>query len=139
MELPAGARPAYMGIHGGTMPVSLLVSDDGACLLSFVGCTGNDFLEALRTNPVVSGQRAKGDISIGNASLFAGNATTSLPVIPLSGDLLSGLGPQLQPFGLSDEPLSIEGEAVRPEIFPERPPRRFSFTDWLFPTRKKTR
>ncbi|MDR2055213.1 MAG: hypothetical protein LBQ10_05025, partial [Desulfovibrio sp.] len=47
--MPAGARPAYMGIHGGTMPVSLLVVADGSSLLGFVGRTGNDFLDVLRS------------------------------------------------------------------------------------------
>ena len=47
VTMPAGARPTYMGIHGGTMPVSLLVSSDGTSLLTFVGRTGNDFLEVL--------------------------------------------------------------------------------------------
>ena len=27
--MPAGARSTYLGIHGGTVPVSLLVSRDG--------------------------------------------------------------------------------------------------------------
>ena len=47
--MPAGARPTYMGIHGGTMPVSLLVYGDGSSLVTFVGRTGNDFLEMLLT------------------------------------------------------------------------------------------
>ena len=46
--MPAGARSTYLGIHGGTVPVSLLVSRDGMSLVSFVGQTGNDFLELLR-------------------------------------------------------------------------------------------
>lgn len=135
--LPEGARPAYMGIHGGTMPVSLLVADGGACLLSFVGCTGNDFLETLRRTPSSGVQKAPPPMGQHpeDFSLFAGNATSSLPVISLSGDILSGLGSQLQPFGLSDEPLSIEGQTGRPELFPARAPRNFSLTGWLFPVR----
>ena len=46
--MPAGARPAYFGIHGGTMPVSLLVYGDGSSLVTFVGRTGNDFIDVLR-------------------------------------------------------------------------------------------
>ena len=46
--MPAGARPAYFGIHGGTMPVSLLVYGDGSSLVTFVGRTGNDFIDMLR-------------------------------------------------------------------------------------------
>ena len=45
--MPAGARPAYFGIHGGTMPVSLLVYGDGSSLVTFVGRTGNDFTPGL--------------------------------------------------------------------------------------------
>ena len=46
--MPAGARPAYFGIHGGTMRVSLLVYGDGSSLVTFVGRTGNDFIDVLR-------------------------------------------------------------------------------------------
>ena len=50
--MPEGARPTYIGIHGGTVPVSLLVSQDGSSLVSFVGRTGNDFLEILHRSDV---------------------------------------------------------------------------------------
>lgn len=120
--MPAGGRPAYMGIHGGTMPVSLLVSGDGASLVTFVGRTGNDFLEALRATdmplPSLLNATVARSMSVpGGAALFAGNATSSLPVIALSGESFAALAAEpgkLQPFGLSDEPLSIEGRAVRP-------------------------
>ena len=52
--MPAGARSTYLGIHGGTVPVSLLVSRDGMSLVSFVGQTGNDFLELLRRGYTVT-------------------------------------------------------------------------------------
>ena len=52
--MPAGARSTYLGIHGGTVPVSLLVSRDGMSLVSFVGQTGNDFLVLLRRADVVT-------------------------------------------------------------------------------------
>ncbi len=45
--MPAGAKQAYIGIHGGTVPVSLLATSEGTSLVSFVGRTGNDFLELL--------------------------------------------------------------------------------------------
>ena len=48
VSMPAGARCAYLGIHGGTVPVSLLATSTGNSLISFVGQTGNDFLELLR-------------------------------------------------------------------------------------------
>lgn len=121
--MPAGGRPAYMGIHGGTMPVSLLVAGDGASLFTFVGRTGNDFLEALRATDLplpslLNATVARSRAVAGGASLFAGNATSSLPVIPLTGESFAALAEEpgkLQPFGLSDEPLSIEGRAARPQ------------------------
>lgn len=125
ITMPAGGRPAYMGIHGGTMPVSLLVSGDGNALLTFVGRTGNDFLEALRATDLplpsfLNGTQPKSG-NLPQSDLFAGNATKSLPVIALSGDNLAKLlSPEkLQPFGLSDEPLSIEGEVERPTFTPQ--------------------
>lgn len=120
--MPAGAKPSYMGIHGGTMPVSLLVSADGASLFTFVGRTGNDFMEVLQKAHMPLPTFGNATWSSGNGRrsghLFAGNATASLPVIALSGDALARLESTLQPFGLSDEPLSIEGEVVKPEAFP---------------------
>lgn len=121
--MPAGGRPAYMGIHGGTMPVSLLVAGDGASLFTFVGRTGNDFLEALRATDIplpslLNGAAANSSAVSRGAALFAGNATSSLPVIPLNSESFAALAQEsgkLQPFGLSEEPLSIEGHAVRPK------------------------
>lgn len=122
VEMPAGGKPAYLGIHGGTMPVSLLVTGDGAALLTFVGRTGNDFLEALRQAGLPSLGNSTHPVSLpaitadGKASLFAGNATASLPVITLSGDVLSRQEwfQDLEPFGLSAMPLSIEGKVAKP-------------------------
>lgn len=137
--LPAGAKPSYMGIHGGTMPVSLVVSDDGTSLLSFVGRTGNDFLEVLRNVllPVPSFGNSTGyglpPLS-GQTSLFAGNATTTLPVFSLSGDALARL--DLAPFGLSHQPISIEGAVEKPETFPHsRKFRLFFLPDYFQPKR----
>lgn len=137
--MPAGARSSYMGIHGGTMPVSLLVSDDGESLLTFVGRTGNDFLEALRGlrlrlpsfgNAAVATQAPAG-IQTG---LFAGNATSTLPVFAISGDTLVNLGQKLEPFGLSRERLSIEGSVVKPDSFPHaRTVRPFLLPDYFQP------
>jgi len=54
-HMPAGARATYIGIHGGTVPVSLLTSRDGTHMVALVGQTGNDFLRTLRVNPGTMG------------------------------------------------------------------------------------
>lgn len=144
--MPAGGRPAYMGIHGGTMPVSLLVAGDGASLVTFVGRTGNDFLEALRATDLplpslLNATVARSRAMSGGAALFAGNATSSLPVIPLTGESFAALAEQpgkLQPFGLSDEPLAIEGRAVRPKaLSPAKTYRLFVLPQYLAPARRQ--
>ncbi|MBO4369548.1 MAG: hypothetical protein J5803_05560 [Desulfovibrio sp.] len=125
VRMPAGARPTYMGIHGGTMPVSLLVSDDGSSLLTFVGRTGNDFIEVLhRTEFQIPSllkkvaQNATRDALQQSPILHAGNKKVSMPVL-----YSTGFGFQhtmvndcaLLPFGFSDEPISIEGHVRIPE------------------------
>lgn len=124
--MPAGARPAYMGIHGGTMPVSLLVYGDGSSLVTFVGRTGNDFLEVLRRTDLrmpslLNATKAQpfGGLPFAGSGtvLMAGSAASSMPVIYLTGEGLArmALAPdQLQPFGLSEKPLSIEGQVAKP-------------------------
>lgn len=141
--MPAGAKQSYMGIHGGTMPVSLLVSADGASLLSFVGRTGDDFIEALRKArlPVPSFSNATSSgkpHAKGGAALFAGNATATLPVFAFSGSILpsSSFSAHLEPFGLSREPASIEGEVAKPRKFPHaRSARLFRLPDYFQPRR----
>ncbi|MDO5535984.1 MAG: hypothetical protein Q4F72_00435 [Desulfovibrionaceae bacterium] len=125
--MPAGARSAYLGIHGGTVPVSLLVTSTGTSLISFVGQTGNDFLALLRkaelrlpsflnnaTDPrggaLPGGSGAREHIT-------AGTPMFSLPVIPVSDESVFKLAAtpgMLQPFGLSDTPLVIEGDVTMP-------------------------
>ena len=127
--MPAGARSTYLGIHGGTVPVSLLVSRDGMSLVSFVGQTGNDFLELLRRADVRL-PSLLGSIlgsSHGGSMLLAGRAQRSMPVLYVLGDRLAAMprGLQgLQPFGLSDKPLSIEGNISLP---PRRNPAARSY------------
>lgn len=121
VRIPAGGKHAYMGIHGGTMPVSLLVSTDGSSLLGFVGQTGNDFLELLRNAylplPSFGNSTSNKVKQLKNAGLVAGNATNSLPVFSLPDDPQTSrtLISRLLPFGLSPKPLSIEGELEKPE------------------------
>ena len=128
--MPAGARPAYFGIHGGTMPVSLLVYGDGSSLVTFVGRTGNDFIDMLRQAEVsmpsplnaTSQRSAAGKAASPSANatavLMAGSSSSSLPVFNVTGEGLSRMDVppgQLQPFGLSDKALSIEGEVTAPQ------------------------
>ena len=40
--MPAGAKTTYIGIHGGTVPVSLLTAGDGSPMIALVGLTGSD-------------------------------------------------------------------------------------------------
>lgn len=134
--MPAGARPSYMGIHGGTMPVSLLVSPDGAALITFVGRTGNDFMEVLRRGalnmPTFAGSILSSQAWAGKHHLFAGNATASMPVVAVSGEALAGLESHLQPFGLSSEPSRLEGQPAKPASFPHaRSLRSFSFHNFF--------
>lgn len=145
VEMPAGGKPSYMGIHGGTMPVSLLVSDDGSSLLGYVGQTGNDFLDVLRKAylpfPSFANATREKFNSMAKASggLYAGNSSASLPVFSFSASPV--ISPDwishFQPFGLSDEPLSIEGSARRPEIMPlPKKYRVFFMPETFFPSKK---
>lgn len=141
--MPAGAKPSYMGIHGGTMPVSLLVSDDGASLLAFVGRTGNDFIEDLRNVhlPIPSFGNSTGHgmpRMAGQTGIFAGNATAVMPVFPIRGDGLADFNSRLEPFGLSQEPLRIEGRVEKPDISPRaRNFRVFFLPDYFKPRRDR--
>lgn len=122
VNMPAGAKPAYVGIHGGTMPISLLVSDDGSSLLSFAGRTGNDFLQTLRKTSFLFpsfGNSTLPHASFVKTDLFAGNATASLPVFAAVNTSEEEWLKNLSPFGFSPTPLAIEG---KPD-FPERPSR----------------
>ncbi len=129
VSMPAGARSAFLGIHGGTVPVSLMATPSGTSLISFVGQTGNDFLALLRkaelrlpsflTNAT---SRSTSDLlgnieSLSSMQLFAGSRHTSLPVISLSDETVFSLTARpgvVQPFGLSEEPLPIEGSVTVP-------------------------
>ena len=93
--MPAGARSTYLGIHGGTVPVSLLVSRDGMSLVSFVGQTGNDFLELLRRADVRLPSLLTSILgsSHGGSMLLAGRAQRSMPVLYVLGDRLAALRP----------------------------------------------
>lgn len=137
--MPAGAKQAYIGIHGGTVPVSLLATSEGTSLVSFVGRTGNDFLELLHREDMRMPSLLNGTTPQGSDGttpkkfdlagfrvrhLMAGDPSNSLPVIYLNGDSLAKLSPNLdtlKPFGLSDTPLSIEGTIAMPDPFSRLP------------------
>ena len=138
VRMPAGARPTYMGIHGGTMPVSLLVSDDGTSLLTFVGRTGNDFLEVLHRTEFQmpsllkkAAQNSTKESLTQGVILQAGDTKDTMPVIYITGlgFLRSTLDhAELLPFGLSEKPVSIEGNVRLPQSpTPRRPRYRLFF------------
>lgn len=122
VTMPAGARPTYMGIHGGTMPVSLLVSSDGTSLLTFVGRTGNDFLEVLHHGDIRfpsllgfssrnatsmrTSESAKEDADVGKNQpvIYVGASDANLQDSPKP----------LLPFGFSPKPAVIEGALAIP-------------------------
>lgn len=122
VTMPAGARPTYMGIHGGTMPVSLLVSSDGTSLLTFVGRTGNDFLEVLHHGdirfPSLLGSTARNATSVHSPESVKENAGDgkNRPVIYVdtSDANLQDSPKPLLPFGFSPKPAVIEGSLAIP-------------------------
>lgn len=146
--MPAGTRATFMGIHGGTMPVSLLVAEDGSALVSFVGCTGNDFLEVLRRTDIPMPSllnatvhrpaNASGIVpDSGRPALTAGTPDSSMPVFNLSGN--KNPARTMLPFGLSDKPLSIEGQAIRPQYLSPAKNYRFFFQPQYLQPRRAAR
>jgi len=98
VNIEPGSRPAYVGIQGGTAPITLLHSHKGS-LLGYTGNTGNDFIQLLQGKepPAVAQPPANSKealelplppADIADFSLYRANS-------PFSSD------PGLQPFGLS--------------------------------------
>ncbi|MDR2800060.1 MAG: hypothetical protein LBB52_02195 [Desulfovibrio sp.] len=81
IRLEEGSRPAYVGIHGGTAPISLLRSPGGV-LFALTGTTGNDFSRILRRDATRNGTEFTADVA---AATFS----------PLPDE-------DFQPFGLSN-------------------------------------
>ena len=52
-----GTRPVYAGIHGGTVPLTVLRASNGA-LFALAGETGSDFMNVLRGNTTGTGRGA---------------------------------------------------------------------------------
>ncbi|WP_279140959.1 hypothetical protein [Bilophila wadsworthia] len=106
-EMPAGAKTTYIGIHGGTVPVSLLTAGDGSPMIALVGLTGSDFLNFLRTNDRLQEEPLFAD----NTGIYAPGAHPSdindSPVQPANADV-----PTPQPTGNATQP--ITGNATQP-------------------------
>lgn len=169
--MPAGARVTYIGIHGGTVPVSLLTDKDGTSMVTFVGQTGNDFLRILlRTSPnennlpATSAEPAAQLASLpptaqsmgegevlpqsrtahsafpspltnrqqpANATVLqAETAVGNIPVLYVTGKGFARMDlPETQwlPFGLSEKPLELEGQVLKPiGVTKIKKQRRFS-------------
>ncbi|MDR0338673.1 MAG: hypothetical protein LBH65_00170 [Desulfovibrio sp.] len=132
VELGEGARPAYVGIQGGTAPLRLLRAADGA-VFSMTGNTGNDFVHLLD----------KG-VPTENATRVNPEALTlveALPSVQSVAELESVaaapaeevLPESLQPFGLNN-PHGVTAEvaqATEPETPPFSPLRLGSYARLL--------
>ena len=150
-EMPAGARTTYIGIHGGTVPVSLLTAGDGSPMIALVGLTGSDFLHFLRskgkmaeeppaetpaTPAAPSGEAQTEDLpatpppvpSESNATLLlAGSPSGDIPVIYATGrafERMSLVPANWAPFGLTEKALSVEGE-VKVLTPPKKLPKKY--------------
>ncbi len=63
-SLPAGSRVVFIGVHGGTTPVTLHPKSDGTPL-ALPGGSGQDFLRLIR-----SPETAKADLATGGSITF---------------------------------------------------------------------
>jgi hypothetical protein len=112
VHMEQGSRPAYVGIHGGTAPLSLLRSPEGD-IFTLTGNTGNDFSRILRN-----------DIARNATKLSADAAAATFS--PLQDE-------NLRPFGLSNPPgfgdgagtsLVLESYPAEPDPLPAVKPLR---------------
>jgi hypothetical protein len=112
VSMEKGSRPAYVGIHGGTAPLSLLRSPEGD-IFALTGNTGNDFSRILRN-----------DIARNATKLSADAAAATFS--PLQDE-------NLRPFGLSNPPgfgdgagapLALESYPAEPDPLPAIKPLR---------------
>lgn len=77
IDMPGGSRPAYIGIHGGTVPVSLLATRGGNTMVAMVGETGSDFLYLLRGGRTPSVANGGEQAEAASELLAAARATES--------------------------------------------------------------
>ena len=139
--MPAASRATYIGIHGGTVPVSLLTSPDGTHMVALVGRTGNDFLRALKVQDLAARSEPPAGLQndaetrellatadelllypprplAANATvLMAGTALGEVPVIYATGQSFARMGnfaENFLPFGLSNHSPLFEGAVKEP-------------------------
>ncbi len=94
VKVESGSRQAYVGIHGGTAPLTLMRSADGV-LFAFTGQTGNDFTQVLKG---------------GNASRSAANA----PSHPDQNGAENAAGPLERTTPAEGQALNSDGQAALP-------------------------
>lgn len=142
VAMPEGARKAYIGIHGGTVPVSLLSAGDGTPLIAQVGLTGSDFLNFMRSRGKekpwntadlknvmdMSEHVVQPPVSNTNATLLlAGTSSDDVPVIYATGhnfEKMAIVPANWAHFGLTEKPLSLEGAIKLPPKQEKKPRSR---------------
>ena len=88
VNMPAGARKTYIGVQGGTVPVSLLTAGDGSPMIARVGLTGSDFLHFLRSggkldnDVVLFGIMPSTDPALETSPQASSGATRQAPMVP---------------------------------------------------------
>lgn len=113
VNLEPGARPAYVGIQGGTAPITLLRTPTGS-VLGYTGNTGNDFIQLLqgkeppKTALPPSDSKEALELPLPPPQDLAGfSASREAPLFTT--------GPALTPFGLSTpDHVVLQEEAKTP-------------------------
>ena len=114
-EMPAGARTTYIGIHGGTVPVSLLSAGDGSPMIAQVGLTGSDFLNFLRNKGKLEEEIQLPDIvDVSGVDGMTENRDPVTSAEPKTADAGSG-----QPGAAPGETPAEDMPATRPPLVPE--------------------
>jgi hypothetical protein len=127
VSLEPGSRPAYVGIQGGTAPVTLFRTPEGE-LFTYTGNTGSDFMRILRGNGSLAPTAPSKDngerLAVGPAPAGIGQG-----VNPPTGEKADGPEPALQPFGLTTpEGVIVAAQEEEPTVEAPQPappkPRR---------------
>ncbi len=101
-EMPAGARTAYIGIHGGTVPVSLLTAGDGSPMIAQVGLTGSDFLNFLRSKGRLEEELVLSDAPVPTEGASALPAPETEPASASRGTTVEGGTAPLSPNAVAE-------------------------------------